>query len=56
MEPTTTKPPRVYVEIRDAKDRKNARSITIYGVDPDQAKEAILLAFANKRRRLRKAG
>lgn len=56
MEPTTTKPSRVYVEIRDGKDRRNARSLTIYGVNPDQAKEAILNAFASKRQRLRKAG
>ena len=55
MEPTLNKPQRVYIEIRDAKNRKITRSFTIYGVDPDQAKATILAALANRRGKLRKA-
>ncbi len=56
MEPTLNKPKRVYIEIRDAKDRKNARSFTIYGVNPDQAKATILAALSKRSGNLRKAG
>jgi hypothetical protein len=55
MAMTTEKPTRVYIQIRDGKNPRKTRCLTVYGVDPEEARRVILKLFGNRLKR-RKAG